>query len=81
MAEMLQKMEGNILSAFLEENCNFLMFQVVFFNYFFFKERKPETLLKTSFPELCEFKLWGVTVSKMKATMWFQRQVEEGALL
>lgn len=51
MAETLKKMEENVLSAFLEENCNFLMFRVYFFQWFFFflKERKPETLLKSWF--------------------------------
>lgn len=31
MAEMLEKMKENILPVFLEENCNFLMFQIFFF--------------------------------------------------
>lgn len=29
MAEILDKMEENVSSAFLEENCNFLIFKVV----------------------------------------------------
>lgn len=41
MAEILEKMEGNVLSAFLKENWNFLMFRD-FFSNFFLKREKQE---------------------------------------
>lgn len=36
MAEMLEKIEENVFAVFLEENYNFLMFQVYFFHFIFF---------------------------------------------
>lgn len=76
MAEILDKMEENVSSAFLEENCNFLIFKVVccsgVFFVLFLKRENP------TFPELSAYKLWRVTVSEMKATICFQRQWEEG---
>lgn len=48
MAEMMEKIEENVLPVFLEENYNFLMFQVYFFQgfFFFFLREKTRNFVK-----------------------------------
>lgn len=84
MAEMMEKIEENVLPVFLEENYNFLMFQVYFFQvlgFFFLREKTRNFVKNLVFQNWVNLNFGELLSLKWKPQYAFKDKGKKGALL